>query len=170
MTWLDPRQWLIVVAFLAAAVLGIKFWEHRLYTGGFDDGYSKAQVENAEAKAKLIAKSIKDTQVLQSDKDKLAKEKADAIQELTRVSHRLADSLRNRPSRPASAGDLPTPPSDGQSARGCTAAELYREDAEVVVRESLRADTLRIHLEKCYIQYDRAKAALDSINDAPIQP
>jgi hypothetical protein len=167
MSWLDPRQWIIVLAFIGVSILGFKFWEHRLYSNGYDAGYSKSQAESAEAKVKLIAANALSTQSLQAAKDKLTKEKADALQELNRVSTKLANSLRNRPSRPASTGDMPSLTSNGQAANGCTAAQLFREDAEIVVRESVRADTIRIELENCYIQYDRAKALLDEIAGNP---
>ena len=65
------------------------------------------------------------------------------------ISNRLADALsqlRQRPARPK----VETPDiaacGDGRS--------LYAEDAEFLIREAARADTIRAGLEACYKQYD----------------
>lgn len=65
---------------------------------------------------------------------------------------RLSDSLRNRPSRPAS-GAVPTGTADPV---GCTGAELYRPDGEFLAREAARADGLRLQLAACQAAYDSA--------------
>ena len=65
---------------------------------------------------------------------------------------RLADSLRKRPDRPAS-GAVPAGDADPV---GCTGAQLYRADGEFLVRESSRADKLRIELSECREKYDSA--------------
>jgi hypothetical protein len=57
MSWLDPRQWLLVLAFVGAAILGVKFWEHRLVQQGDEAGYSRAQAEYSKAKEKLITET-----------------------------------------------------------------------------------------------------------------
>lgn len=58
-------------------------------------------------------------------------------------------SLRDRPKRPTRLPDTPRIECSGASGR-----ELSREDAEFLVREAARADTLRVGLEACYSAYD----------------
>lgn len=60
--------------------------------------------------------------------------------------------LRNRPRRPAPGTAEAS--GNGQAAGGCTGAQLYREDAELALREAARADTIRAGLKACYAQYD----------------
>jgi len=58
--------------------------------------------------------------------------------------------LRNRPERPATS-DMPTTAGAGNGA--CTGADLYRPDAEFLVRLAASADRLRIGLEACQAAY-----------------
>lgn len=69
-----------------------------------------------------------------------------------RVAH-LADSLRNRPERPAAGGDVPT---GAAHPVACTGAQLYREDALAFAGEAARADELRTDLATCRSAYDAA--------------
>jgi hypothetical protein len=73
--------------------------------------------------------------------------------DLQRRVSALANSLRNRPERPATGGDVPTGAADGVA---CTGAQLYRADGAFLVRESARADQLRIDLAACQAAYDAA--------------
>lgn len=70
-----------------------------------------------------------------------------------RLSAALA-SLRSRPERPASAGQLSSAAAD---CKGATGAELYREDAAVALRIARDADIQRAALAACYQQYDDAR-------------
>lgn len=70
-----------------------------------------------------------------------------------RLSAALA-SLRSRPERPTSAGQLPSAAAD---CKGATGAELYREDAAVALGIARDADIQRAALAACYQQYDDAR-------------
>jgi hypothetical protein len=79
--------------------------------------------------------------------------------EVTNISNRLAsalNSLRDRPERPA--GGLPK---DSTARGGCTANELFREDAESFIWIARDADTVRASLETCVRAYDSARKALE---------
>ena len=158
MTFLDPRQWIMVIAFLGAAFLGVKFWEHRLTQQGFDAGYAKSEQVYKARDAKAQAEAAVKTTQLQAAVDTARKEKTDAIASLRAQHAADLERLRQRPSRPA---NLPQTAGDGQAAGGCTGAQLYRDDAELLVRESLRAETIRLDLLACYAQYDRARAEVN---------
>lgn len=70
-----------------------------------------------------------------------------------RLSAALA-SLRSRPERPATAGQLSSAAAD---CKGATGAELYRSDGEFLARIAARADEQRAALAACYQQYDEAR-------------
>lgn len=70
-----------------------------------------------------------------------------------RLSAALA-SLRSRPERPATSGQLS---SDSADCKGATGAELYRGDGEFLARIAARADEQRAALAACYQQYDDAR-------------
>lgn len=70
-----------------------------------------------------------------------------------RLSAALA-SLRSRPERPTTAGQLSSAAAD---CKGATGAELYRGDGEFLARIAARADEQRAALAACYQQYDDAR-------------
>lgn len=162
MSFLDPRQWLLAIAFIGAAFLGVKFWEHRLVQQGDQAGYARAVGQAQKAADKARADAETKTQQLQLEADQARKEKADALDELDRTARALSERMRRRPERPAGGARLPAPASAGSAAGGCTGAELYRSDGEFLVRESARADTIRIELQACYAAYERARAVVNA--------
>ena len=166
LSFLDPRQWLLAVAFLAAAYLGIKFWEHRLVQQGDQAGYARAVSQAQKAADKARADAETKTRQLQTEADQARKDKYDALDELDRAHRALAERLRQRPARPAGGAGLPAPASTGPAAGGCNGAQLYREDGEFLAREAARADTLRIELGACHAAYQRAR----EIVNGPVTP
>ena len=160
MSFLDPRQWLLSIAFIGAVVLGVKFWEHRLVQQGDQAGYARAVSQAQKAADKARADAETKTRQLQTDADQARKEKADALDQLDRTSRALAERMRQRP---AGGARLPAPASPGPAASGCTGAELYRSDGEFLVRESARADAIRIELQACYAAYERARGVVNAV-------
>ena len=111
-----------------------------LFCGGFVTGCQHEQT----AQEKTVRN--KEHQY-QANTDKIRTEK-DA--QIKAINDKLVDAiseLRKRPSRTAEANN-------GQS---CNGTSLYAEDAEFLIREASRADTIRIGLEACYKQYDAIK-------------
>jgi hypothetical protein len=83
----------------------------------------------------------------QADADKIRIEK-DA--QIKAINDKLVDAiseLRKRPSRTEQAVN-------GSS---CNGTGLYAEDAEFLIREASRADTIRVALQSCYQQYESIK-------------
>lgn len=99
MSWLDPKQWLLIGLFLLAAFAGIQFWEHRLIQEG-------RQLEQADANIRLLAENAKHA----ATTAKWQKEKDDALTEanaralankaaaanLAAVNRGLRDDLANQ--------------------------------------------------------------------------
>lgn len=133
------------------------------YYQGSQDG--KAEVQQAWDKektaqyaqyAKAMEESVEVQQQLQMGADKLRQEKEREIRDITARNTALANSLRDRQSRPATpAGAVSSATGAGSSA--CTGKDLYREDSEFLVRLGREGDELRIALKQCYAQYDAAR-------------
>jgi hypothetical protein len=111
-----------------------------LFCGGFVNGCSYQQ-----SKAE---KTIRDKEhQYQSDADKIRIEKDAQIKV---INNQLFDAIGQLRSRPSSA----TKTINGQDCNGTT---LSAPDAEFLVREASRADTIRVGLEICYKQYEVIK-------------
>ena len=111
-----------------------------LFCGGFVNGCSYQQ-----SKAE---KTIRDKEhQYQSDADQIRIQKDAQIKV---INTQLVDAISSLRSRSSSATKTIT----GQDCNGST---LSAPDAEFLVREASRADTIRIGLEACYRQYDAIK-------------
>ena len=119
---------------------------------GYEYGRRSLQAEWDSEKATAITAQRTKEAELQANMDKLREDKNRETAKLRRTVAALTDSLRDRPERPA----VPEVASAGDAGRGCTGAELYREDAELVVAESERAEIIRIALKKCQDAYRAA--------------
>jgi len=116
-----------------------------LLCGSWYLGYSFEASRFERYKADEITKAHKKERQAQEATDQIRKDK-DA--QINAINNQLADALiqlRNRPSRSNQIS------SNGQSGTGAT---LYAEDAEFLIREASRADTIRTALDACYKQYD----------------
>jgi hypothetical protein len=110
----------------------------------------------AEAKEQALQKQT----TMQEQADRIRSEQNAKIQSVQRSLNIALNGLRNRPSA-AEARDA-NRTGNGQAISGCTGAELYRENAEDLVREAARADTVREGLKSCYQQYDSVRDVLNS--------
>ncbi len=155
------NPWLILAAVVAIGVAA---------AGGYHTGKESgmAEVQQAWDKektaqyaeyAKAMEKSVEKQQMLQMGADKLRQEKDREIRDITARNTALANSLRDRQSRPATpASTVSGAASVRQSV--CTGKELYREDGEFLVGIAREADELRIALKQCYTQYEAARQAV----------
>jgi len=111
-----------------------------LFCGGFVNGCSYQQSKQE----KVIREKEHD---YQADADKIRKDKDAQIKAINSQLVDAISELRKRTSRTAET-------SNGQ---GCNGASLYAEDAEFLIRESSRADEIRVALDACYKQYESIK-------------
>ena len=156
------NPWVIlgfVVAIIGAAGAG--------YYQGNEAGQAKVQqawdkeraAQEAEYAAAQAAAREKE-QALQTNADQLRQEKDREIRNLNARATALANSLRDRPSRPATeSSTVPSAASDGPAPAGCTGEKLYRPDGEFLAREAARGDELRILLKQCRDQYESLRRA-----------
>lgn len=115
-----------------------------LLAGAWGHGNYYANLEHARALNKAVAVAIEVERNQQKGVNDAVQKQADTVRFIN--SELLDDiaKLRNRPSR------LPASGNPGAACAGTTGAELSRSDAEFLIREAARADTLRAALIACY--------------------
>jgi len=111
-----------------------------LFCGGFVNGCSYQQ----NKQEKVIREKEHD---YQANADKIRTEKDAQIKAINNQLVDAVSELRKRTSRSSETNN-------GQS---CNGASLFAEDAEFLIRESARADEIRVALQSCYKQYDSIK-------------
>lgn len=86
---------------------------------------------------------------------KQLKDKEDAIKSLNQRHASIVNSLRQRTERPITLTfSTETSGSSVSTGAGSTGQQLYREDAEFLVREAAKADILREALKSCRRQLE----------------
>jgi hypothetical protein len=161
----------IVAVALVAVTAGLWKVRHSGVVAGRAMVQAKWDIDKAavaETNRLLIADNSRKTAQLQTNSDR---ERGVLHARLHSASIELDESLRRlreRPSRPAESSDsVPTNSGLGDGRRGCTAAELYADDAEALIRFAAKADRLQLKLDSCQRQYRAAQAAVNSVGAAP---
>ena len=152
--------WRIWAAAGLALALAGTHW--KAYTSGkktVNDEWNIERLEIGRQSRAIEDKATKSTAQLQADTDALRKTKNAQIAKLDARLVAALGQLHNRPDRPSDGG-VPPVAGTGATPAGCTGAQLYREDAELAIREATRADKLRVALSACYQQYDNAREAV----------
>jgi hypothetical protein len=122
--------------------------------------WDQERAQQAEAHAMAMEAARNKEQALQASADLLRKDKDREIRDLNARAAALTNSLRVRPERPApETRPVPSTASVGPAPAGCSGPELYRQDAELLVREAERGDQLRAALKQCYAQYESLRPA-----------
>ena len=161
-------QALSIALGVALVVLGLKLWGEQLAHGdtradrdriglAFNTYIGEQKTKNADA-----AKEARDKeQELQTAANKFQKDAYAQINRLRTERDAALDSLRKRPSRAdanSNGAGLSAPAGSGAQARGCTGAELFREDAELALGIGFDAEELRVEYNKLWDIYQRARA------------
>lgn len=156
---------LIIGVVIAAAAAYAVWW---IDDNGYDRGAAKVQAkwdaeksDIARQSFKLSEQNTRDTDTIKLAAAKLKGEKDAKIQKLDVALTDALERLRERPARDSGA-DMPGDPAAGASP-GCTAAQLFREDANALVREAARADRLLADLAQCQGLYNKARDTLAGI-------
>lgn len=122
------------------------------------DNYARKQ---AESQIAYVEQTRKQEAQLQKTIDELQKDNSNARQIIASRDASLRDSLRNRPQRTNQAR-VSENTGSAQAAEGCTAAQLFRQDADAFVGEASRAETIRVELLSCY-------SAIDAIRNSYVK-
>lgn len=107
-----------------------------------------------------IAKKEKAQNELSISHYEEVKAKDDKIKDINGKLAVALNSLQHRPTRPVpSTGN----PGSAEVAKTCTGAELSREDAEFLTRESARADKLIVERDYYYKEYSNLQTILEEL-------
>jgi hypothetical protein len=147
------------------------------YNSGRQSGMSQIQTQwDAErlaiqaAQAEQMMKAAQREKALQA---LLAKQRKEHKYESDRLAIQYESALSrlsDRPDRPDSGG-VPEDPSVGTGpAGGCTGAQLYRPDAEVLIGLARDADQLRLALRACIAHATEVERELNRTAAAPDSP
>jgi hypothetical protein len=157
---INPRVWLELA--VAALIAGACWWGYAIiYDRGAASVQAKWDAEKrdvAEQSAKIATAALTATTTLAAT---IETQRSDFHAQTATLNATVATAvagLRNRPARDP-AGGVPVNPATG-SATGATGADLLRQDGEFLVRESARADRLRLQLIQCQAGYAAAREAL----------
>lgn len=112
----------------------------------------KGEVEEATRKAEAEARQKE--QALQTNADKLRREKDAEIKNANARAVALANSLQHRNARPS--GDMPETSDARPVATGCSGSGLYRQDGEFLVGEAAAGRQCQAFLRECRAAYDKA--------------
>lgn len=151
------NPWFILGATLAVAAAGAGglYKGHELGMAKVQQAWDKEKTQQYAAYAEAQEAARQKEQDLQASADKLRKDKDAEIRNINARAAALANSLRERPSRPAAeASAVSSTASAGCAPTSCTGAGLSREDAEFLAGEAARADELRAALKQCHAQYE----------------
>jgi uncharacterized membrane protein YqiK len=126
---------------------------------------NKAVAEQVAIQTKKIReleiKSLKAESELKDKVQSIKGEKDAEIKAIDRKYSTTIASLRSRPERSTSSNPT-TSTCNAESPQGATGKELYRNDAEVLIRFARDTEELKTHLLACYQQYDTVKDQLDN--------
>lgn len=150
------NPWLIL-----AAVLAIGAAAGGGYYTGKEDGKALIQQAWDKEKAEQYAEYAKGQeaarrkeQEMQAAADQLRKDKDAEIRNINARATALANSLRNRPERPAQTSGMPD---TARSCAGASGAELARGDGEFLSGYSADAAKLSAALDQCIAQYEAVR-------------
>jgi hypothetical protein len=148
---MNPYVIIGVVFAIGAAGAGGLYQGHKLGKAEVQQAWDKEKAAQYAEYAKGQEEARRREQELQANADQLRREKDAEIRNINARATALSNSLQHRQSR-SEADSLSSTASARPS--GCTARELFREDAEVAVRLAREADELRAALTQCYAQYE----------------
>ena len=171
-TWITRMKgvlvWAAATALACAAVAALAYRiGHTSGAAGVTAEWMAERAETARATSKALERRIEAETKLQETIDADRKTYRARLAAVAADRDRLADSLRHRPERPASGADVPGAASAGSGPTACTGAELYRDDAEVLVRIAADADRLRAAVGHCQAAYDAVRAQLLQLQAPP---
>lgn len=153
---------LALAALLAWALLALRSHEQGIGEARVTAAWDHANKVAEEARQKRTAEARKEERQLQYSENE-DRRKLNALRDHDDAALlALLGELRQRPLRPASAGqpDLRVgAPGPGAEA-GCTGASLYRDDAEFLARQSRVAAGVLAQRDACYSAYERAQERL----------
>lgn len=171
-TWITRMKavlvWAAVTALACAVVAALAYRTgHTSGAAGVTAEWMAERAETARATLKALERRIEAETKLQETIDADRKTYRARLAAVAADRDRLADSLRHRPERPAGGADLPRAAAAAPGPAACTGADLYRDDAQFLVRLAADADQLRAAVWHCQAAYDAVRAQLLQLQPPP---
>jgi hypothetical protein len=145
-----------ILAALLAAILGIGWTTYNhIYNKGAASVqvlWDKVEADRAAVIADLKTKAALSELTLKKESENQVRLLNEKNKSLVATVAAITRELQNRPNRP-SGTDVPGNTTPVIST-GATGKELYRADAEFLIGEAARAETVRNQLEYCVNQYN----------------
>lgn len=154
----------VAAVFALVTLLAAGVW--KIHHTGVVSGRAEVQAQwdfakLAQAEADKIAEA--DTRqrerALQDDADNLRKAKDEQIKKISGQLKLALAAVRVQHATPRPPDYIPAPAGAGAA---CSGASLFTQDAEFLVRESSRADELRVAYLHCEAQYNKARDAVNA--------
>lgn len=139
---------MLILAVVLAFVVNGLYWN--AHGSNAADTRWKAKIEQQRADAE--AKAWEQEKTWQEAANAIVKNQDAKLAATRRNLDAALNGLRDRPDRPA-ADSKPT----GTACPCSTGAGLCKQDAEFLVREASRADSIRVGLEACYEFADKVE-------------
>lgn len=161
----------MAVAIAATSALGVQTF--RLHVSQLSEAKAISTLANeravaADGRAKQVDTFRKSELLLVTESFETRKVTHEKVSNLAVRNDALLQRVRNAESTKLVV-DMPsttTAPTDGEAVSGILKPELLGSFGEEDVREASRADTIRLHLEACYRDYDRAAETLKALGIA----
>lgn len=159
------NPWVILAwvgSLIAAAIFG---YANNNEADEVTASYEHANKVAVEARAKRIAQARDQERQLQAFSDEDRRRRRAEEERNTATLLATIGELRNRPDRPAPSGPgganvHPGATGTGPAPRGCTGADLYRDDAELLARYAAAAVRFKSAAESCHVKYGEAQKKL----------
>jgi hypothetical protein len=149
----------------AALIFGTLFLYHTYEVDKAVDKALSQQIKiHDDQVAELKIQSIRVESDLKNQIDSIKGEKDAKIKDIDTKYRATIASLRQRTER-STASDSTRDTCDRESTQGATGAELYREDAEILIGFARDTEKLKEYLNTCYAQYDQIKETLDKFSN-----
>jgi alkanesulfonate monooxygenase SsuD/methylene tetrahydromethanopterin reductase-like flavin-dependent oxidoreductase (luciferase family) len=150
------NPWVILgfVLAIAGAAGGGYYKGNSVGRAEVQQAWDKEKAEQYAAYAKGQEEARQREQEMQAAADKLRREKDAQIKDINARATALANSLRDRPERPAKDGAMSGAP---RSCAGASGAELAKGDGEFLAGYSADAARLQAALDQCVKQYNAVR-------------
>ena len=156
----------IAAGLVLCGLLGLQTW--RLHTTTITMATERVAIANERAQASAERMKMESgirvvENSLQVAAAQTRKESNAALQTINTDRDRLVNRLRSAEANAATSklvSKLPSDSSAGQAITGNNGAEFPATIGEQDVQEASRADTIRVELNSCYSQYDKAAESL----------
>ena len=148
-------NWLFI-ALTGVLIASLWGWHHTSVKSAVRAAEGSLQAKYQEKLDKSIQGAINKTKELQTSADTLKDKKYEKLQS---INAQLASNYRSLQQRTNRSTHLAPNPPTGST---CTAAQLYREDAEFLAGEAARAESILTERDYYYERYESVRKGISS--------